>query len=440
MRSSMTKYKKFSPKVNKSLSVITALIILGMLFQNCKQTSFEITSTELASTPPQKSDSPPITPPEVPVPILPPIPQGPLSPHPAFMNLKDNEAINLGLLTCTATPGEIIWEGVRKSEYPNLCRTLTDYSRFIYDPRHHQMLMFGGGHSATMTSAVHSLDLNPSSNLKWKALYEPTQCSDMHPDNFDAATSSWRTTGHPVARHTYDLIVMTQRTQEMVLLGSGSEASGYCANFRMSGIGSNRFDPRTLHWNNLPFEKPWRGAGSSELDPLTDNILVLSAEGLFVYDYKENRLIDSIDFPSGQISTDLRTYYAKNLLYFPPNDKFYFIIDGDIIYEISLNRSDYKSSLIRKIPVPGGSVPDLMFESGFAYDSHNKLIGGGILNNQFYAYNPISNMWSSSDIQIGNSPGNTGRLIFHAIDFDPISNTYIFINDQKYVFAYRFKN
>ena len=54
---------------------------------------------------------------------------------------------------------------------------MTDYSGFVYDPKNHQMLAFGGGHATTMTDAIVALPLG--GDLVWKSLYQPTPCMLM---------------------------------------------------------------------------------------------------------------------------------------------------------------------------------------------------------------------------------------------------------------------
>ena len=73
-------------------------------------------------------------------------------------------------------------------EDEGLCRRATDYSGMVYDPAHHQILSFGGGHSTTMTDAIHALDLGGS--LQWSELYAPTPCSAMTADNLDEDTGA----------------------------------------------------------------------------------------------------------------------------------------------------------------------------------------------------------------------------------------------------------
>jgi hypothetical protein len=77
------------------------------------------------------------------------------------------------------------------------------------------------------------------------------------------------------------------------------------------------------------------------------------------------------------------------------------------------------------------------------YDSVNQIIGGGVRDGMFYAYDPRSNSWASRTPLIQSTQGETsvGTQAFHAIGFDPVNGVFVFINDPNQgarVWAYRY--
>src|SRR5690349_1626494 len=103
-----------------------------------------------------------------------PVPDaGSFAKNPRLDAIADETAIDLGVFQCEGVGGED----------PDLCRRATDYGGFVYDAHHHQMLLFGGGHSTTMTDSVHAFDLGGT--LEWRDLYTPTPCDSMTTQNLD---------------------------------------------------------------------------------------------------------------------------------------------------------------------------------------------------------------------------------------------------------------
>lgn len=116
------------------------------------------------------------------------------------------------------------------------------------------------------------------------------------------------------------------------------------------------------------------------------------------------------------------------MVYYPPNQKMYLMQSDGQAFEVILNRNDFSKSTIVKMNVTGtlrpftnpGGTSSGDGETGWAYDSVNKIIGGGIYNNTFYAFDPVSStmkavtMTSSS----GNPIGNLMKM--HTIDFDSV--------------------
>ncbi len=76
---------------------------------------------------------------------------------------------------------------------------------------------------------------------------------------------------------------------------------------------------------------------------------------------------------------------AQNLVYYPPNQKMYFIRNDGSAYEITLDRSNFSKSTITKMTGITGSLPPRVLpyvgepdgaasETGWAYDSVNQII------------------------------------------------------------------
>jgi hypothetical protein len=101
------------------------------------------------------------------------------------------------------------------------------------------MLLFGGGHAAVPRTDVDTFNLT---NFTWKSAYTPTPVSDLVFTNFDQITGGWKTTGHPMSRHTYDMLTFAPNTNELILL-MGVGPAPNCQKFQ-TGI--------TGDWNQWP--------------------------------------------------------------------------------------------------------------------------------------------------------------------------------------------
>jgi uncharacterized repeat protein (TIGR01451 family) len=87
-----------------------------------------------------------------------------------------------------------------------------------------------------------------------------------------------------------------------------------------------------------------------------------------------------------------------------------------------------------------GEVPDSQ-ESGWAYDARNQIIGGGIRDGIFFAFDPLDHSWTSRVIQVQAPGEQVGTQAFHALDYDPVSNVFIFITEYssgRRTWAYRY--
>ncbi len=367
--------------------------------------------------------------------------------NPVLQPIPDNTAKDLGPYTCTDAPGE--WAGK--------CRSVHDFSGMQYDANRHQMVVFGGGHSSTNYNAINTFSLD---TLLWKEEYLPTPCSDMRPDNFDWSKGAWSLGSVPgpypvpAARHTEDL--MNMAGDELILVTSveGDGGPG-CLQWPTYGSYEIRSQNQVAHYNFRT--KTWTfGAASaqtynwpaSEYDPVSNKILMFGLDGLSLYDPVTTIRTVYMDFLNGSYpATDERgnplnyndadstPRYNNTLVYYPPTDKFYYFEKfAGTIFEITLNRANPAASRIVKLTYTG-AYPQYS-SIGWAYDSANQMIGGGPVNNVFYAFDPRTKTMQNKTIQ----GAYTGTVAFQTIAYDPINNVYVFVTGEattKETWAYR---
>jgi hypothetical protein len=267
--------------------------------------------------------------------------------------------------------------------------------------------------------------------------------------NYDASKGAWRSGpsgpyARAAARHTVDLMAIAEDRDELIVL-TWVEGNGQCPgiayngyNFRATGkIAHYNFSTNQWSFSNSAPDTVW---GAAEYDPVSKKIVMLSTEGLFVYDpvtKVKTRVIDlsyyHIRDETGALMQNL-LHYNNNLVYYPPNDKmYYFERFTKRVYEITLNRSSPSKSTIQRLATTG--TPPAHSEPGFAYDSANKIIGGAVYGNKFSAFNPLTRTWTTSTIQ-GGAPGSQA---FHAINYDPVNNVFVFITQTRETYAYRYR-
>ena len=133
--------------------------------------------------------------------------------------------------------------------------------------------------------------------------------------------------------------------------------------------------------------------------------------------------------------------YANNLVYFPPNGRMYFIARGSPtrVWEVTLDRSNWTASTVVEVTTTGDVFSSQ--ESGFAYDSWNHVIGGGVEDGVFRAFDPVTRRWSSAVMQVQGGGGPIGTQAFHALDFDPVDGVFLFLtayDDGSRMWAYRY--
>jgi hypothetical protein len=342
------------------------------------------------------------------------------APNPILTAIPPNTALDLGAYTSEALCGVPI--------------QVTDFSRFTYDSQRHQLLLFGGGHASTPRTDV---DVFSLSTLAWSSAYPPTPVGELVFSNYDPAMARWISTGHPIARHTYDQLVFAPSTGDLVMLSRG-HAGAYCT----GGWGwehgpTAHYDPDTRAWsfsstanNDFGGSDPYPAA---EYDPVSGLIVIVAHTGLWTYDPVTRVRTARADY-------NLDLGYANNLVYFPPNQKMYYITreSPTQVWEVTLDRANWAASTIVRLNVTG-AVPNSQ-ESGWAYDSWNQIIGGGVAGGVFYAFDPLTARWSSAVMQRASGPP-VGTQAFHCLDFDPVDGVFLFLTEYDSggrMWAYRY--
>lgn len=378
------------------------------------------------------------------------------SPNPTLANIPANTALLLGRYKGGSLPG--CYKVSSGGAYGGF--GIVGYSRFTYDSTRNQMLMWGGGHAATPRTDVDVLDLNQAS-LTWQSAYPSTPIADMRLSNYDLKTGSWKSTGHPAAVHSYDQLVFAQSTGELLYLQNRGSPKSPCLDENELRV--QPYITRGPIWHYNPSTKTWTPVEvtpggewstftyvAAEYDPVSGKVIIVGGDGMSVYDP-----INKVTKRALRAFSGLGLSYAQNLIYFPPTDKMYYVMNNGTVYELSLNRSDFtKSTLVKMTGVTGTFPPrplppDDSGETGWAYDSVNHIIGGGVMKGVFYAFDPVRKVWSSSVIQKSpaNFPYGIGSLnSSHALDYDPVDNVFIFITGgvnpsasyEKYTWAYRY--
>jgi hypothetical protein len=257
------------------------------------------------------------------------------------------------------------------------------------------MLMFGGGHAATPRTDIDAFDLDPPRGrpLTWVPLYPSTPAAAMTSVNQDKDRGSWKSSGHPMARHSYDMAAVMEvgSRKQFILLSSLAGTP--------PGVGARiaHYDLEAKQWaySAVRADDYWYYAAASAVDPVSKRILIvgLSTDAnpgrVWLYDPVTETVATGPGVPD-------EVGYGNNLVYFPPNDKFYLMAQGSPtqVYEITIDRTNLSVSSV--VLVPGTGAAPTTDEAGWAYDARNRVIGGGIKDGRFHTYDPLANRWTTS--------------------------------------------
>jgi hypothetical protein len=359
-------------------------------------------------------------------------------------NLGENSALDLGPYQWSDTGGH-------SNGYQ-----ITDYSGMVYVPSLRAMLVFGGGHASTDYDGVNTFSMK---TLQWHELYSPTPGHLMTPQNYDRVRGAWlqEPAGpgpRPVARHTLDEMVVVG--DELIVLarveGNGPTAGsnwpeGYTSYNLETEARVAHLNLRTLQWTFAPDDFGASDYSAAEYDPPSGKVILLGSRGLFIYDpitKKKTLAVDFLDYPGASQILDERgnelpsdaLSYNQNLLYYPPTGSHYYIVSSPTpgrstgsVFELQLNRQQFEKSTVRRI----ADAPTAEDGTKYAYDAKNRLIGGGLSQGLFYAFDPIARSWSAKKIPWPRSAA------FMAMDYDPETNAYIMITPEGRTWAYRWQ-
>jgi len=328
------------------------------------------------------------------------------------------------------------------------CWTNTDYSRINYDPYNHRILLFGGGHGATGQTSIDAFDLK-SEELDWQYLYSSMSCEEVTVGDIDSK-GFHRLSGHPVARHTYDMSVIAPVNGKAHLLLLSTEGfAGRCHQYNtlIKSVARFPLEDNSMKWNYGREWKrlPWYYAASAEYDPVSGMIIIIgrgansSAGGMWVYDPDADDIV--------AFTPIAYEGYENALAYYPPTQSMYLFERSDPvkIRHITLNRGDWSKSTSTLLS-PSGDLPNRKGKAiGLAYNQDLKVFGGPVIDNKFYSYNPISNKWTSSLMHIDSTKvDDIGDTVFSIFEYDPVNRIYIFMalpkgasGQSKRTWAYR---
>ena len=245
-------------------------------------------------------------------------PQAKFTPN-VKLDLPANTAVELGPFS---------WQ---KPEGEGDSGSVTDYSGMVYDPHHHRILLFGGGHATTWTDAIYAFDLT---GLAWSALYAPTPARFYQPDNMDRGFWKAGAAGkypRPVGRHTYDLLVVPNDREELLVLMNGCGPSSVAPGFGYWGSAAGSYDFRTEQWKILP-KAPFGSYGAvAEYDPMSKKVIGAAGQHVDLHDPETGASQQILDNVADRFHV---TGYSGTMVYFPPDDKMYFIPQNKKVWSL----------------------------------------------------------------------------------------------------------
>lgn len=350
--------------------------------------------------------------------------------NPVLAAIPDHVAFDLGAYQCEPWP---------------ICATNTAYSGMVYDDERHRILLFGGGHAATYRDDVEEFDF---SSLRWTQAYPPTPCKERTLDNVDRERALWISSGHPISRHSYDLLAMAGRPSELWMLARMQGRGRGCN--KLPPVSDDDASPYVIAQGSFAAYQPdtgrWRFTDTpavgfetgAETDPVSGRILLVShSEGIGSVDPVDGRYTAhvAIDEP------DLRTGKGVSLVYFPPNDRFYAIAltsRAPGVWEVHFDREDPAASSIRRLA--DLDLPRAPVTEAWAYDAANHLIGGGVRGGRIFAFDPLAKRWHERRMKSSNPELAIGTLDGKALAYDPVHGLYIFrtsYDSGRRTWAYR---
>jgi hypothetical protein len=312
--------------------------------------------------------------------------------------------------------------------------SITDYSGLAYDALGRRVCIFGGGHGPYQSTDIRAFDLG---TLQWSSLYPPTPRSAMNVANGDSDFGRWRSTNQPYARHSYNMsLVVDRRFYLMMQMGLPDYLDGPAPPWG-GRVCWYDFSKGAWSYSSIPgSQTPWFYASAAALDPASGVILVVGPNpqggtgNVWVYRPSSDSIATGPPIPD--------VGYALELVYYPPNDRFYALQSDGRVWEIAFNRGNYGATTISPLRT-SGTLPPASSACGYAFDAANGIIGGNVVNGRFHAFDPISQAWRTTAMQT--LPGTPGvpNQVFHCLEFDPASGCFVFLSaPDARTWAYRY--
>jgi hypothetical protein len=341
------------------------------------------------------------------------------------------------------------------------------YIGIVYDDTNHCMWTLTGGHQASNFDSIGKMDL--SSSTAFVPEYAASTAAQWAQSNYSIAKGAWLLPVNggvgpyprPVARHTMDALACVDGVF-MVLGGvEGNQAP-------ISYPNAQGGDPLHSLWGGAPAHydataKTWTFPSQGGSFPFfggtavdgSDRVWCLQGSvyaSLFVYDIPTTTMTQVYDLVNTYID-DPRTGghldtaslgYNNTMVRDPRNDKLYYFTGGGTspvtgqIYEI-----DPAAVTVSKLPAGSGtamvSTSPQFSTRTYCFDSVNNLFLAGPSNGVMYAWDRVTNHWSSKTLSIAGLHG-----VWCAMDFNPVDNCAIFlgavgnaVEQSSTIYAYR---
>ncbi len=163
------------------------------------------------------------------------------------------------------------------------CNVILPWSGGAYDPVHHQMLIFGGGHGDYSGNELYAFSL---STMTWSRLTEPSSPDLKNQDPLPDGT--------PVSRHTYDGLQYLTHKNRFWAHGGSTYQLGNASNVPWT------FDVETRTWEehkpNPQIPISFGFSHGSAYDPVTKKVYVHRTAQLATYDVDLERWDTLIGF------------------------------------------------------------------------------------------------------------------------------------------------
>lgn len=287
------------------------------------------------------------------------------------------------------------------------------------------MCLFGGGHGPSQETDIRTLNMD---SLEWTSLYPSTPRGDMVPSNGDSAYGRWISTNQPYARHTYNMTVVVRHRFYMFAWYGQPDHLDHSAPPYGGRVCWYGFDTKTWSYSQYPASRtPWMYYAAAALDPRSGKIVIAglglqaSPGNIWLYDSEDDTYVTGPAFPH-------EVGYAHDLVYFPLDDSFYALRNDGEVWRLTLDRSEIGRTAVTRLSTSGQRPPG-SGRCGFAYDSHNRRIGGNVSNGRYFAFDPASRTWSAATIKVEEGSSGVPDQVFHCLDFDIESGCFVLLGE-----------